>query len=101
MGWGYGIVQDKEVGYTVEAVCEHEGCDCKIDRGLSYACGGMGGEDEYSCNGFFCEKHKANWVLTDYNETLSVCDSCKDILLDSGDYVYDEMEDCLVRKSDA
>lgn len=97
MGWGYGIVQDKEVGYTVEAVCEHEGCDCKIDRGLSYACGGMGGEDEYSCNGFFCEEHLNIYVETDEGAVVRVCNNCSKILLESGDWYMDEMEGCLMR----
>ena len=41
MGWSYGENMDgKEIGYSVEASCEHPGCDKKIDRGLAYACGG-------------------------------------------------------------
>lgn len=90
MGWGYGIIQGKEVGYTVDATCEHKGCNEEIHRGLSYACGGMAGEDEYSCNGFFCSKHLNNYVETDQGDELCICESCAKILLDSEDYFEDE-----------
>jgi hypothetical protein len=96
MGWGYGIVQGKEVGYSVNATCEHEGCNEEIDRGLSYACGGMAGEDEYSCNGFFCEEHLINFVETDSGDSIMVCDNCAKILLDSGEWYEDEEEGCIM-----
>lgn len=57
MGWGYGIVEGREVGYNVEATCDQPGCDAKIDRGLGYACGETHGEDEDSCAGYFCGDH--------------------------------------------
>lgn len=97
MGWGYGIVQGKEVGYNVEATCEHEGCCKEINRGLSYSCGGMAGEDEYSCNGFFCEEHLLNFVQTYYGDTIMVCDECAKTLLESEEWYEDEAEGCLMR----
>lgn len=101
MGWGYGVLSNgKEVGYTVTATCEHEGCDCEIDRGLSDACGGMSGEDEYSCDGFFCEEHLQNYLLTLQEDYIRVCDKCKELHISSGEYIYDENEDCLVRGDD-
>ena len=101
MGWGYGVLSNgKEVGYTVDAICEHEGCDCEIHRSLSYACGGMSGEDEYSCDGFFCSEHLNNYVETDQGDELRICKDCYNILLDSGDYYEDEGEGMLRRVAD-
>lgn len=57
MGWGSGIVEGREVGYNKEATCEQPGCSAEIDRGLGYACGATHGEDEDSCNGYFCGDH--------------------------------------------
>lgn len=37
-------------GYAVADVCHAEGCDEKIDRGLSYLC--------YGCGGYFCGEHR-------------------------------------------
>jgi hypothetical protein len=51
MGYAYYKFDDIERGYSVDAICEHEGCDEKIDRGLSYLC--------YACTGYFCEEHRA------------------------------------------
>ena len=49
----------KEAGYTVEAVCEHPGCDEKIHRGMAFACGGDAGDQGgCSCEGYFCNKHR-------------------------------------------
>lgn len=60
MGWAYGEVNGREVGYSVEATCDKEGCEAKIDRGLAYCCGGMHGGDEYSCGGYFCSAHRTH-----------------------------------------
>ncbi len=56
MGWGYGIVNGREVGYGVEAVCDLDGCDEVIDRGLGYLCGTMHGDDD-GCMNYFCGVH--------------------------------------------
>ena len=60
MGWGNCGLDSKgrPIGYTHEATCDHPGCDAKIDRGLSYVCGMMHGEDEWSCEGYFCPEHR-------------------------------------------
>lgn len=59
MGWsiGYDPNWKRDIGYGVPATCDHPGCGEKIDRGLSYVCGGhvYGGED--GCGLFFCERH--------------------------------------------
>lgn len=46
-----------EAGYAVETVCEEEGCEEQIDRGLAYLCGAMPGGDEYGCGGYYCSAH--------------------------------------------
>jgi hypothetical protein len=58
MGWAYGTLGDREIGYGVEATCEHPGCTKGIDRGLAYACGGMHGADERSCIRYVCVDHQ-------------------------------------------
>jgi len=64
MGWGHCGTDSKgrEIGYAIEATCDHPGCNEQIDRGLSYACGGMHGiydnhGREEGCEGYFCTKH--------------------------------------------
>ena len=59
MGWGDCGTdsQGRPIGYLFEATCDHPGCNAEIDRGLDYACGGMHGEDTYSCEKYFCGKH--------------------------------------------
>lgn len=59
MGWadcGFDS-QGRPIGYAHEAVCDHPGCNAKIDRGLAYACGGehLGGADY--CEKYFCAEH--------------------------------------------
>lgn len=79
MGWG-DCGTDSEgrpIGYVFEAICDEPGCDEQIDRGLSYACGDMHGEDEYSCEKYFCEKHQ---YIVDIKDNpircLGVCKIC-------------------------
>jgi hypothetical protein len=66
----------RPIGYAHPATCDHPGCNAKIDRGLSYACGGMHGEggvkqDDYGCEGYFCPEHL---LITDCPDQL--CVSC-------------------------
>lgn len=81
MSWAYGDYKGKPIGYAVEASCEHPGCEKKIDRGLSFVCGDMHGDDEYSCSGYFCEDHRRNWVPTGEGHPFRVCDKCYDTAL--------------------
>jgi hypothetical protein len=84
MGWGNCGEDSKgrPIGYVHEATCDHPGCDAKIDRGLSYACGGMHGTEEGGCEGYFCESHLYH-VEDPYNSIgrqdgfAVVCESCK------------------------
>ncbi len=59
MGWGNCGTDSKgrPIGYVFTAACDHPGCYKKIDRGLAHACGGMHGDDEGGCEGYFCGDH--------------------------------------------
>jgi len=59
MGWAHCGTdsQGRPIGYAHAGTCDFPGCGERIDRGLSYACGDMHGEDEFSCEGYFCHKH--------------------------------------------
>lgn len=82
MGWAYGTTADgREVGYGVEAVCEQDGCDAQIDRGLAYACGGWHDPTEYGCGHHFCAMHLFIVDLDgelDLQDTGTLCRSCAD-----------------------
>lgn len=58
MGWSDCGVDSagRKIGYGNSARCDHAGCKAKIDRGLSYACGGMHGDSE-GCEKYFCSDH--------------------------------------------
>lgn len=59
MGWGNCGTDsnDRPIGYNHAATCDHPGCEAAIDRGLAYACGGMHGQNDGDCEGYFCYKH--------------------------------------------
>ena len=84
MGWANCGTDSKgrPIGYAHDATCDHPGCDAKIHRGLSYACGDMHGEDEISCEGYFCEEHRV--VVSVNGETHTVCLACEKLLHDEG-----------------
>jgi hypothetical protein len=73
MSWanGYDEKWNRDIGYGVPAFCDHPACNEKIDRGLSYVCGGQpyGGED--GCGLFFCLNHMAIG-----EETMQQCERC-------------------------
>lgn len=77
MGWAFCGTdsEGREIGYGVEATCDHPECSEKIDRGLGYACGGMHLEGEYSCEKYFCGDH-LNVVVTTEGQVISICDEC-------------------------
>lgn len=49
--------EEIEAGYAVEDVCNRDGCEKEIDRGLGCLCGRTPGGDEYGCGGYFCGEH--------------------------------------------
>ena len=59
MGWSHCGTdsEGREIGYGIEATCDHPGCHAEITRGLSYACGGWHGETDFSCERYFCPDH--------------------------------------------
>lgn len=89
MGWSDCGTDSKgrPIGYGHQATCDHPGCEEVIDRGLGYACGGMHGEDEHSCDGYFCGNHASNYIPS---ANVSVCDGCAKSLTDSAEWVEDE-----------
>ena len=88
MSWSH-CGTDKEgrpIGYAIDAVCDHKDCSNEIDRGLSYVCGGMHGEDEHSCDKYFCSNH-LEYTLELDDEWKNICEECMVRLTTSGDYV--------------
>lgn len=86
MGWADCGTDSKgrPIGYAHEATCDESGCEKKIDRGLSFACGGMHG-DGPGCEGYFCAEHLYYPNITDeFREDQgvlgAVCGRCSDEL---------------------
>jgi len=46
-----------DAGYSIEDVCNENGCNEQIDRGLAHLCGETPGGDEWGCGGYFCGGH--------------------------------------------
>jgi len=76
MGWAHCGTdsQGRQIGYAIEAECDESGCHQKIDRGLSYSCGGMHGDGglrgDWGCEGYFCPEHLF------FGEQDSLCQQC-------------------------
>jgi hypothetical protein len=98
--------QGRPIGYAFEATCDQPGCDEAIDRGLSYVCGTMHGEDEFSCEKYYCEKHRSNFVSRgskasesfpddEREDVILICDECAKALIASGEMV--EYPDGVIR----
>lgn len=80
MGWANCGEDSKgrPIGYAHEAVCDFPGCNVEIDRGLSYACGGMHGDrDGFQCEGYFCSTHLSGWATNADGELKAVCKQCE------------------------
>lgn len=67
MGWGNcgDDSRGRPIGYLHSAICDAPDCLVEIHRGLTYACGGMHGnettDDKYdfdSCENYFCSDHR-------------------------------------------
>lgn len=72
MGWsiGYSKKHNRFIGYGVPAPCDHPGCATLIDRGLGYVCCDMP-DHEKSCQAYFCEEHRENYVYPDEIEDMN------------------------------
>ncbi len=59
MGWSIGWDEhwQRDIGYGVPAFCDHPECSAKIDRGVSYVCGGEPYGGEHGCGLYFCYTH--------------------------------------------
>lgn len=79
MGWANCGEDSKgrPIGYAHGATCDHPGCNKTIDRGLAYACGGMHGEDEVSCERYFCAEHRGRYVRHADGTVVEVCPECE------------------------
>lgn len=100
MGWG-DCGQDskgRDIGYVFPAACDESGCDKKIHRGLAYACGPMHGENGFDCEKYFCEDHRAYYIM-EGTDLWNVCKSCYELAGKEENIIYDEDEGCLIVKS--
>lgn len=96
MGWSYGVINGREVGYDVADTCPIEGCGKEIDRGLSYACGGLDGMygDGPGCGLHFCSAHLL--MTTAEQSAGQLCPSCSKVIDDTAhlDALPDECPSC-------
>ncbi len=77
MGWarcGHDS-RGRPIGYAHSARCDHPGCKAKIDRGLSYACGGMHGTSD-GCEDYFCGDHMTHAYDPCAGESKQFCLGC-------------------------
>mgnify|MGYP000138437080 CR=1 FL=1 len=93
MGWANCGEDSKgrPIGYAHAATCDHPGCEARIDRGLSYACGGMHGtapaEGSFDvCEGYFCTTHLSHVEAPGEGAggcLVAVCAQCRLDLLEA------------------
>lgn len=84
MGYSIGVgVDGRDIGYGVVATCDHPNCEEKIDRGMSYCCGGYFGDHADSgCYLYFCTKHQQMTYVgegkenDDSSEYVDLCERC-------------------------
>lgn len=74
MGWSIGFDErwKRDIGYGVPATCDHPGCGEKIDRGLSYVCGGHPYGGDHGCGLYFCLKH----LYLSNRAEVQLCERC-------------------------
>jgi len=82
MGWSFGILNGKRVGYSVKAKCEHPECNEDINRGLIYVCGGMHGGGGIGCGRYFCDEHLVYIHSKLEGRTVQVCEECYDLCME-------------------
>ena len=78
MSWAIGFddTWNRDIGYGVPANCDHPSCIAKINRGLSYVCGGepYGGDD--GCGLYFCSNHLYLPHVPDLPLCPQLCERC-------------------------
>lgn len=89
MGWGDCGTDSKgrNIGYVWDATCDHPDCAAQIDRGLSYACGGMHGSSD-GCEGYFCGDH-LSYHADGQGEYRQFCEACTKV------YMEAYLDDCI------
>ncbi|MCK5020329.1 MAG: hypothetical protein KAS32_25045 [Candidatus Peribacteraceae bacterium] len=102
MGWGNcGLDSEgRPIGYMFEATCDEPDCEVEIDRGLAFVCGDMHGEDEVSCEKYFCEAHKPGWVEVDENRSIAVCGECEKAFSECELWVEDKEDGVFKQRAD-
>ena len=91
MGWGDcgNDSTGRPIGYLFNATCDKPGCNAKIDRGLSFACGDMHGEAP-GCEKYFCQDHLEYVEVKDMPEVHQLCAECKELYRKDGELVEEE-----------
>lgn len=77
--------------------CNYIGCREEVQHTKAAACGGNYGEDEYSCDNYFCPTHLGTPVLTRDEQIIYVCDKCEDYLLGTEEWYINPVEECLMK----
>jgi len=79
MGWslGFDSTWQRDIGYGVPAYCDHPKCKTKIDRGLSYVCGGHPYGEPAGCGLYFCAEHLVGSRPDEDGVYQPVCARCK------------------------
>ena len=81
MGWSIGFDNNwnRDIGYGVPAWCDSPKCKKKIDRGLSYVCGGEPYGGENGCGLYFCQQHLYSHEFRngDCEQVCKRCDTYK------------------------
>ena len=67
MGWGDCGVDSRgrSIGYAYDGKCDYPGCSATVTRGLDRACGGMHGEFDIFCEGYYCSEHLTSFYIDD------------------------------------
>lgn len=88
MSWSHCGVdkQGRPIGYAHAGSCDHKDCNEELGRGLDQVCGRMHGEDEHSCDKYFCPKH-LEWTLELEDECMNICEDCVVRLTTYSDYM--------------
>ncbi len=64
---------ERHLGYAVPCLCDHPGCEKRIDRGLAFLCGEEPGDGGgVGCGRYFCESHRSG-----YRRGVRICSRCE------------------------
>lgn len=87
MGYGYYVIDGMERGYSVEDICNKEGCEVEIDRGLAYLCGQSPYQDSDNCARYFCASHLV------YTAQGQRCHECAALIPEDEDFALLDVVD--------